>query len=182
MEDKESIEVFGSTGKLIKLLFFSILFLIVSLWILVYQPTVRNAVVNNFIIKNVASILGLFMGLFGIYFSTKKLFDKKPVVVIDAIGIIDNSSAVSLGRILWEDIDAIKEITVVNQKFIKIYLKNPEDYISKETNVIKRNMIKMNLKQSGSPVSISVNGLKISFNELKDILTQKFEEIQSVKN
>lgn len=182
MKDKESIEIFGSTGKLVKLLFFSILFLIVSLWILVYQPTVRNVIVNNFIIKNAVSILGLFMGLFGIYFTTKKLFDKKPAVVIDTIGILDNSSAVSLGRILWEDIVAISEKTFANQKFIIIYLKNPEDYISKETNVIKRNMIKMNLKQSGSPVSISVNGLKISFNELKNILIQKFEEIQSVKN
>jgi hypothetical protein len=178
MENKDKIEIAMSKGKLIKLLFFSILFLVASLWILLNQPEVRNPIFNNLIIKNAASVLGSLMGLGGIYFFTKKILDKKPGVIIDNIGIVDNSSGVSIGRIPWSDVMAVDERAVITQKFVTIYLKNPEDYINKETNSIKRKMLKMSFKESGSPVSISANGLKISFNELKKILIQKFKEFQ----
>ncbi|KFF15102.1 STM3941 family protein [Flavobacterium hydatis] len=181
MQNKDKIEIPMSKGKLIKILFFSILFLVASLWILLDQPEVGNPIFNNLIIKNTASVLGTLMGLFGIYFCTKKIFDKKPGVIIDNIGIIDNSSGVSLGRIPWTDVMTVAERTVITQKMITIYLKNPDDYINKESSSIKRKMLKMNLKESGSPVSISANGLKIPFNELKYAITQKFEEFQANK-
>ncbi|OUL59974.1 STM3941 family protein [Flavobacterium sp. AJR] len=179
MQNKDKIEIAMSKGKLIKLLFFSILFLVASLWILLYQPEVSNPIFNNLIIKNTASVLGSLMGLGGIYFFTKKILDKKPGVIIDNMGIVDNSSGVSIGRIPWSDVMAVAERAVITQKFVTIYLKNPEDYINKETNSIKRKMLKMNFKESGSPVSISANGLKIPFIELKYNITQKFEEFQA---
>ncbi|MCV9928778.1 hypothetical protein OIU83_13995 [Flavobacterium sp. LS1R49] len=181
MENKDRIEIAMSKGKLIKFLFFSVLFLIGSLWILLCQPEVNNLILDNFILKNGAAILGILMGLGGIYFFTKKIFDKKPGVVIDSIGIIDNSSGVSIGRIPWSDVMGVIERTVITQKFVTIFLKNPEDYIDKQTNSLKKKMIKMNFKESGSPVSISANGLKIPFIELKYIITQKFEEFQANK-
>lgn len=181
MEIKDRVEVALSKKKLIMLLFFSVLFLAISLWILTSQPEVSNPLFGNFIIKNVASILGVLMGGFGIYFFTKKIFDKKPGVIIDNIGIIDNSSGVSIGRILWSDVMIIDHREFLNQKSVTIYLKKPEEYINRVTNPIKKRLLKMNFKETGSPVNISPNGLKIPFNELKYIITQKFEEFQANK-
>ena len=181
MENKDRVEVALSKSKLVMLLFFSVLFLTISIWILVRQPEVSNPLFGNFIIKNVVSLLGILMGAFGVYFFTKKIFDKKPGVVIDSIGIIDNSSGASIGRIPWTDVMIIDHREFLNQKSVTIYLKKPEEYINKETNPIKRRLLKMSFKETGSPVNISPNGLKIPFNELKYIITQKFEEFQANK-
>ena len=94
-------------------------------------------------------------------------------------GIIDNSSGVSAGVVLWSDIEEIKISKVMSQKFLMFIVKNPQDYIDKVTNPLKKKTVEMNYKSFGSPISISANSLQTNFDSLYKLLTEKMEEYKS---
>ena len=134
------------------------------------SPIMRNPTV--IFISGVASIL--FFGLCT-PFIFKKLWDKSPGLIITKQGILDNSSGVSAGKIYWADIEDISVLKIHRQKLIMLKVKNPQVYIDKQTNGLKRKMMTLNYKMFGTPLSITSNGLKISFDELLSTLTDKLE-------
>lgn len=105
-----------------------------------------------------------------------KLFDKKPGLVIDGEGITDNSSGVSAGKILWKDVKDISAQEVMSQKFIMLKMKNPEFYLQREKNPIKKRMMELNYRLYQTPVNISANGLKIGFDKLYSQILEKWKE------
>jgi hypothetical protein len=123
-------------------------------------------------ISGVASFL--FFGLCA-PFIFKKLWDKSPGLKITDQGILDNSSGVSAGQIYWEDIEDISVLKIHRQKLIMLQVKNPQAYIDKQTSGFKQKMMALNYKMYGTPLSITSNGLKISFDELLSILTEKLK-------
>lgn len=134
------------------------------------SPIMRNPTV--IFISGVASIL--FFGLCT-PFIFKKLWDKSPGLIITDDGILDNSSGVSVGQINWADIEDIFVLKIYRQKLIMLQVKNPKDYINKQTSGFKRKMMTLNYKMYGTPLSITPNGLKISFEGLLSILIKKLE-------
>lgn len=106
----------------------------------------------------------------------KKLTDSAPGLIINDQGINDNSSGVSAGLILWSDIQEIRMTEVVNQKFLMLIVSNPDHYISRQTSFIKRKAMEINYRSYGSPISISVNGLKAKFDELFLLLQNELNE------
>lgn len=179
MKNLKQIEIPISKTKLVKLLFFSICFFAAGLWMIITNPQTKNIVFNNPIIKVIASYGSLIMGLLGIYFFTKKLFDKKPGLILSEEGIIDNTSVFKFGLIPWSDISGIYEKTVQvsiasKQYFVTIELINPNDYISKETNTIKRKLLIANSNNYGSPIHISTNSLKTNHKDLLSLINEYF--------
>lgn len=169
-----------SKTKLLKLLLFSVLFLIAGLWIILKNPQVSNPVFNNSVMKTLASYGGVIMGVLGIYFFSRQLFDKNPGLVLTDQGIYDNTSAFKVGLIPWSDVSHIYESTVQasiasKQRFITIGLTEPQKYIAKETNGLKRKLLQANAKRYGSPIHISTNALKTKHNELMQLFTSYFE-------
>lgn len=73
-----------------------------------------------------------------------KLFDSKPGLIINEKGIIDNSSGLSAGLVLWFDIENLIVVKVNNQKFIMVILRNPQYYLNKITNRMKRKGMEIN--------------------------------------
>jgi hypothetical protein len=118
-------------------------------------------------LTGIASIL--FFGLCAVYIA-RKLPDNKPGLILDKIGLTDNSSGVSAGQILWSDIENISVIEIHRQKLIMLHVKNPQDYIDKQTSSFKRKMMQMNLNMYETPLSITSNSLQIKFDELLNIL------------
>jgi hypothetical protein len=102
--------------------------------------------------------------------------DNKPGLIIDQTGLTDNSSGVSAGQVLWSDIEAISVIEIHRQKLIMLKVRNPQEYIDKQTSGFKRKMMQINFKLYGTPLSITSNGLKISFEELLSTLTDKLKQ------
>jgi hypothetical protein len=127
-------------------------------------------------IVGLASVL--FFGLVAITIF-RKLSDKKPGLIINRQGIIDNSSGVSAGLILWTDIEDIKVSQAMNQKFLMFIVKNPQAYLNKVTNPLKRKGMEMNYRTYGSPISISANSLQINFDNLYSLLTEKLKVYKS---
>ena len=164
------IEIPLSKKKLILMLIGSIGFVAVGLWFVINPPTISNPFFGNptlIFVTGIASIL--FFGLCAVYIA-RKLPDNKPGLIIDNIGLTDNSSGVSAGQILWSDIENISVIEIHRQRLIMLQVKNPQDYIDKQTSGFKRKMMQMNFNMYGTPLSITSNALQIKFDELLNIL------------
>ena len=170
------IEIALSKKKMILSLIGANAFVGIGIWLLISPPKIENIVFGNpvFIFTSaVANIL--FFGLAAFLF-IKKLSDKAVGLTINDKGIIDNSSGVSGGLVLWSDVKEIKVAQVMSQKFLMVIVKNPQDYIKRQTNTFKRKTIALNFKYYGSPISISANALATNFDTLNELLQQKFND------
>jgi len=67
----------------------------------------------------------------------------------------------------------------MNQKFLIFIVRNPQDYLDRVANPLKRNVMKMNYKTYGSPISISSNALQTNFDDLYKLLIKKMNEYKS---
>ena len=169
----QRIEIELSKKKIFLMLVGAFAFVAIGLWFVISPPTISNSYWGNptkIAIAGYASIV--FFGLCA-FVLIKKLPDNKPGLIIDQTGLTDNSSGVSAGQILWSDIENISVIEIHSQKLIMLQVKNPQDYIDKQTSNFKRKMMQLNYKMYGTPLSITSNGLKISFDELLSTLTDK---------
>jgi hypothetical protein len=106
----------------------------------------------------------------------RKLPDGKPGLIIDDSGLTDNSSGLSDGQILWSDIEKVSVIEISGQRIIMLKTKNPQDYINRQTSLFVRKGMELNNRLYGTPLSLTANGLKISFDDLLATVTKKFEE------
>jgi hypothetical protein len=179
MAQDGQIEIPLSKKKMTLTLLGSIIFVGLGIWFLTNPPKINNSVFGNptvIFIAGIASIL-----FFGLVAATifRKLSDKKAGLIISRQGIIDNSSGVSAGLILWTDIEEIKVSQVMSQKLLMFIVKNPQDYLNKVKNPLKRKGMEMNYRSYGSPISISANSLQTKFDDLYKLLTDKLKEYKS---
>lgn len=181
MTDREKSEIAVSKKKMIKGLIASIFFVLLGLWIVIFQPATDNAVFNNPILKYGASLASVLFFGFAIFYYSKKLASNKPGLIIDDDGIIDNSSAVSAGRIPWTDIINITTAKVFRQEFLVLIVANPNEYIGRQTKILKRKGMQYNFRKYGSPLVISANGLTCNTKELKILLTEKLTRLKNKK-
>jgi hypothetical protein len=179
MMQEKKIEIPLSKKKLFLILLGAIGFVLIGLWFLINPPISSHQI---FGLSSIYPIVGfisvLFFGL-GAIAIFSKISDKKAGLIINCQGIIDNSSGVSAGLVSWKDIQEIKVAQVMNQKFLMLIVENPQDYLAKVTNTIKRKGMELNYKTYGSPISISASSLKINFDELHKLLIDKMKEYNS---
>lgn len=175
---EERIEIPFSKRKLTLLVIGSLIFVVLGILFVVNPEKYTSFIMRSptvIFISGLASIL--FFGLC-FFFIAKKLGDNSPGLIISNEGILDNSSEVSAGQISWTDIEDISVIQIHRQKLIMIKVKNPQDFIDKQKNTLKRKMMALNYKMYGTPLSITSNGLKISFDELLTTLNNKLKSSQ----
>jgi hypothetical protein len=172
------IEIPFSKKKLIPMLIGSIGFVVAGVWFLINPPKINNPLFGNptfILVTSVASIL--FFGICTIYIALK-LSGNKPGLIIDNIGITDNSSIIWAGRIMWSDIENISVIEIHRQKLIMLEVNNPQEYIDKQEIGFKKKMMQMNFDMYGTPFSITSNSLQIKFDELLNILADRIKKKQ----
>lgn len=174
MEKEISIPL--SKGKILLIVVGSLAFVIGGIFIFMlandqnrYHPLLMQTV----------GVLGVVFFSWTGFMSLKKFFDTQPGLVINQKGITDNSSGVSVGFIPWKDITEIKSTQIALTKFLIIQLNNPEDYLDRCIRPIQKRLLKANYKKYGTPVSISVNTLKVKFKPLVQILTEAWKVYKS---
>lgn len=175
----QRIEIPLNKSKIVLMLVGSIALVGVGLWFVISPPTIRNSYWGDptkLAIVGYASIV--FFGFLAFIF-LRKLPDQKPGLIIDETGLTDNSGGLSAGTIPWADIEDISVLEIHKNKMIMIYVKDPQEYINRQSNVIKRKLMHMNNNSYGTPISITTNGLKTSFDDLFGLLIRKFEETRS---
>ncbi|MFZ6816454.1 STM3941 family protein [Undibacterium sp. Rencai35W] len=130
---------------------------------------------NSPILVHVIGVISItFFGLCGL-FGVKKIFDKKPGLILSSAGIFDNSSGVSAGLIPWSEIVGFDIFEVQKQKTLIVKITNPERYIE-VGGPLQRTLNRMNFKLCGSPIAITSNSLTIGFDELVDVCHMYFKK------
>ena len=107
-------------------------------------------------------LVSIVMGGLGGFVAIRKLFDPSPGLIIDELGITDNSSAFSAGFIPWKDIIGFEIRQIHSQRILYVLLSDPEKYIAR-FKPLKRALLGANMKIAASPVAITASTLKIGF-------------------
>lgn len=172
-------EIALSKRKITRLFIGSLLFVALGLWFIGNPYQFTSAIIPYKIIIIILGIICvLFFGLAAFY-NYKKLMDDRPGLVISDEGVIDNSSGFSAGKIWWNDVSEIRSKIIFKQKLLLLILSNPDEYIEREKNPLRKKAMHTNLKTYGAPFGISAAGLKIDFDELKSLLEKKLEDYRN---
>ena len=91
-----------------------------------------------------------FFAVAGDVYLFKQIFSKRPLIVICDEFFYDNSSAISLGKIAWSEMERV----YIKGGFLNIKLKDPDPYLAKK-NWLQFQMIKANYKLGYGDVCIS---------------------------
>ena len=100
-------------------------------------------------------LIGGFFSVAGGVYLFKQIFSKKPLIEICDDYFCDNSSAISLGKIDWSEM----EMVYIKGGFLNIKLKNPEKYFVNK-NWLQMLMIKGNYRLGYGDVCISPERFK----------------------
>lgn len=173
---RDKIEIPLSKRKTIITLIGSVVLVVFGCLGAVHPESFVSPIFRNPEVIQVVGIAGVvFFGLC-LVFIARKLFDNKPGLIIDLNGITDNSNAIGIGLIEWKDITAIKTTQIVSTQFLTIHINKPEKYIERAKSLLLKKVMLANLKMYGSPISITSNSLKITFNELENLMLERFEK------
>jgi hypothetical protein len=174
MTTKLPITIPLSKGKLLLSTLGAFAFVAIGFWFVLAPPSRTGSSLESTFLMVLGLVAILFFGGIALLI-IRKLFDPRPGLVIDERGLTDNSGGLSAGQILWEDIEDISVLQIQRQRLILILVKNPQDYLDRQSNGWKRKLMAINYRQYGTPISISTNGLKISFAALLETLKHQLE-------
>ena len=104
----------------------------------------------------------------------RSLFSKKPALTINSKGVTGSIVGTTINA-SWSDITEIRSVKVEKHRYLVLFIKNPQNYIDKTTNILERKGLQNNYDTHGSPVVIP-NSLKIDFDHLHQLLLEKMKE------
>ncbi len=122
-------------------------------------------------LKFIGIIAILFFGLIGIT-AIWRLIKPKAALIINSKGIIDNSTATSIGFIPWKDITGFQPVKVSTNNFLVVYVKNPTTYIDNSNNILTKQSLKYNYNSFNSPIVIGEVALPIKLTEVEKMLLE----------
>lgn len=163
-----------SKTKIVLLLVAALAFVFAGAWGIIDPEKFTSIRYSDNFIFIIGIVSVLFFGLAAV-FITLKMFSKKPGLILNDSGIIDNSNATSVGLIEWKDITGMRRLEIASSKILIIETANPEKYIQRSKNIISKKAMKANNKMYGSPLAIISNSLKIKFSELERLIGEQIE-------
>ena len=116
-------------------------------------------------------ILAIFLSYTILFFIdfVKTKFDKKASLTISDIGLIDNLSIFSCGKVQWNDINSVELQKSFKVDFLIIKVFDNNKYLI-DKNFIQRHILKKYIRKWGSPVVISKKRIEYNLEEIKQII------------
>jgi len=174
----DNIEIYSSKKKSFLLLIGSTLFVIMGiLMVMKAGNDSASRMQSPAFIKGLGIASILFFGL-GIYVSIRQVINSHLVLIVDENGLHINPNKSSSAQIAWNDIQGFSEIKIHSTKLVIIDLYNPEYWIEKEQNKIRKQLMRFNVNNYGSPFSLSAQFMQINHEALMKILTENLDKYQ----
>lgn len=173
MPDQDTKTIALGRKKMLLLALACLLFVALGLWLLTLDAVSIEAHAlfrSPALIYGVALVAVAFFGMIAIVV-TRKLFDKRPGLVLNGAGMLDNSSGTSVGFVPWSDIVGLEVYRSFNQRILVVKVADPDKYFG-GGNRLTRYLRISSHKMCGSPVSINSAALKIGFDELAAVFQQ----------
>jgi hypothetical protein len=135
-------------------------------------------VVGSAWIPGIVGLVGtVYFGL--VLVSYLKIVRRKAALIIDNDGIVDNSSFIAVGRILWSQITEIKAYDAGPVSYILVYVDEPVSFIERNGNFFERWHLRNNFKRYRTPVAIPLIWLHIYIDDLNTLLLARFENFKN---
>lgn len=154
--------------KLILLTIGAVVFVALCVWIWSIADSYKPS--DQVIVRAVGIVGASFFGLCAVW-GLIKLFDTRAGLIIDAKGIVDNSSALAAGRVLWDEIESF----AVSRSFIVVFVVHPRKFV-RGWNPLGRLFRAANRVLTGSPIVISLGVLASDPELLVEELIEAFEK------
>ncbi len=165
-------EIYTSEKKAMRLLVISLFFIALSVCFIINPKVFINPFLQaSYLIQGIGLLSVLFFG-FGMYVATRRIVKTELALVVDVEGIHMYPKKANSKLINWECIIGFSEIKINGQKILIIKVSNPEYWLLRESNMIKKKMMQFNFSNYGSPLSISTGFLAISQEDLVQILEE----------
>lgn len=155
------IKIYSSKKKSFRILILSLLFVVFGLILVIYDKA------NSF--TCIVGILGiLFFGM-GVLISMRLLIKNRLLCTIDETGI--NLRPEKPDEIIkWININGFRSFNHKGTKIIVIDVNNPQYWIDRENNMVRKNLMKFNVAICDSPFCISTNSSQTNHKELLELL------------
>lgn len=124
----------------------------------------RGSTDDGLVVRGFGLAAILFFGLAGLY-ALKMLFDRRPGLVFNSHGFVNNTSVVRAGLIPWSEVVGWGVFEVQKQKMLIVEVRDPRKYIA-GGGALRRAFNKANYALAGSAIYISPGALAISFSDL----------------
>ena len=173
------VEIYTSKKKSVLLLLCSLAFVALGVWLFVdaeYLVSGRNQ--HPVIVRAIGFASVLFFGL-GIVISIKRLIKSEVALTMDVVGLNINPKKAANQFIKWNDILGFEEVKIHSTRIVIIIVKNPENWIDLETNLVRKKLMQFNVNNYGSPFNLSAVGLDISFKALCELLNEYLQKYRS---
>lgn len=155
-------------AKMLFVIFGSFVFVALGIWIIfiAQEPNGHQQKLSIVILLYTAG--GLSVAFFGLCLAAGiwRLFSNSPGLELNNDGMI----IFSIGKPLfinWQEIERLSIYETHNQKFLVVYISNPDKYIF-NGGKIQQNIAKASQSMCGSPISISSNTLDLQYEDLFD--------------
>ncbi len=130
--DEKIIEL--SKGKILLLVIGAAVFVALGIWMYLLNPAwieSQPRFNDPLLTHGIGIVSVVFFGLCAIV-GIKKLFERRPGLILSAAGLSDNSSGVSAGLIPWDEIEGFDVFKIRRQKLLVVKLADPEKYMATE--------------------------------------------------
>ena len=172
MTDDTTRHIALSRGKLVSLTLMGLVMVAGGLWLATADEQVvrHGGTLSDAQLGHVSGIVAVvFFGACVLY-GLRKLFDRRPGLVLSADGLLDNSSAVGAGFVPWHEVTEFRIWQLKGQRVLVVCVQDVEKYI-RRSNRLMRMAHRANVAMCGSPIVISSNALKIAFDELVPLVS-----------
>jgi hypothetical protein len=161
----DAVVIYSNRAKLLRLILGAsgLLTLSLLLW--------KTRIVNN----QAGLTACVFFGA-GLGFGLVMWFRKRPALIINSVGLFDQSSTLTPYAVRWDEADAVyiswNTLEFSKFRFLSIRLKDPDAFIARQE-PLRAMLMKANVRQLGAPVAISAMILSVTLEELVAIIRQK---------
>jgi len=182
MNKPDEIVVFPKKTKLLWFLLLGLGFVAMGVWFLSdstgiassYNKGRRLTSLTPQLIQLLGGVTVLFFGACT-FFVIQRLVNPRPALIINADGILDNASAVSVGFLKWSEIESMHVYDYYGQTFIGIV---PRDFDAVRSRLgwFKKGMASLNSRLTGRSFPIPQNLLPMSAEALLEQMAH-FQEL-----
>lgn len=154
-------EYYDSKGKLVLLLVGAMAFVAAGAWMFIVNPDPGSGLTRLITFDGkLTQTWGAFAAVFFLACAVRAiqmLLDKSPRIVLSDAGVLDRT--LSKETIVWSDIDGAEVKDLMNQKFICLFIKNPDKYAGQLSGPMKLSA-SGNKSLVGTPFVMNMAGLK----------------------
>jgi hypothetical protein len=169
-EAAESIIVPAARGKILLLGLGAVLFVIAG----VFLVTTDESSLSSPLVRFLGLACVVLFGLASIYLF-QRLTSRRPAVEITAQGILDNSSAISVGLLSWDEIEEIVPVEFMGQPMLAIVPRDAGAVLARQPKW-KRALLRANARIGAALINIPGNMLPISVEELYEEIVRRYGE------